>query len=125
MLGGAVHTSDESGRGAPRGRVGRGIRLVLGTALRRHPWLSLLVTVLALVIALMPAMQLRVLGLLVDDVARQARVSIVAIVLLGLTLGLSTVVNTIQIPFRERLYTDVSGALLERELAIFVDSAPG
>jgi ABC-type transport system involved in cytochrome bd biosynthesis fused ATPase/permease subunit len=45
--------------------------------------------------------------------------------LLGLTLGLATVVNSIQVPFREQLYTDVSGVLLERELAVFVNSAPG
>lgn len=108
-----------------RGRVRRGIRLVLGVAFRQHPGLALLVTALALALALMPAVQLHVLGTLVDGVAQQGPVSIAAIVLLGLTLGLSTVVHSIQVPFREQLYTDVSGSLLERELAIFVDSAPG
>ncbi|MFC0675100.1 ATP-binding cassette domain-containing protein [Brachybacterium hainanense] len=116
-----------AGTDAPRtrGRVRRGIRIVIGTALRNHPGLTVLVVVMALVLALMPAVQLRVLGLLVDGVGQQDRISLVPIVLLGLTLGLSTVVNSIQIPFREQLYTDVSGDLLEKELGIFVDAAPG
>ncbi|WP_198025388.1 ABC transporter ATP-binding protein [Brachybacterium phenoliresistens] len=120
-----MHESDEPGSDRTRGRVRRGVALVLRTAFRRHLGLSLLVIVMALVLALMPAVQLRVLGMLVDGVGQGDRISLLPIVLLGLTLGLSTVVNSIQIPFREQLYTDVSGDLLEKELAVFVDAAPG
>lgn len=118
MHGGAVDQGE-------RGKVVQGIRIVLGQALKMRPGLTGLVLSLALIVALMPALQLWVLGTLVDDVAQKASVRIEAIIVLGLTLGLSTVVNSIQVPFREKLFMDVSGALLERELAVFVDASPG